>query len=219
MKTVDLGRMSYRRAWEEQLRCLELVIAGGEDTLVFVEHDPVLTLGASFHTDNLLLTPEQYQERGIEVVKTDRGGDVTYHGPGQLVIYPVFNLKRHGQDLHKWLRDLEEAVIVGLRPFGIQGWRFPPHTGVWVGESHNHDQNSARKIAAIGVKIRKWVNLHGIAINVENDLDAFSLIVPCGIIGYGVTSVAAQCPKNRPQLADVRKTMEDAFMTVFESGA
>lgn len=210
MKVVDLGRMRYLPAWDVQKRVAEEVIEGGEDTLILVEHEPVLTLGASFHEANLLLPVSEYEFRGIEVVRTDRGGDVTYHGPGQLVVYPVFNLRRHGQDLHRWMRDLEEAVIVALRPLGIEGWRFPPHTGVWVGEGA-----SAKKIAAIGVKVRKWVSLHGIALNVENNLADFDLIVPCGIIGYGVASITGQSGCESVTLDQSKALVEGSFKAVF----
>jgi len=209
MKTLDLGRMGYRPAWDVQRQVAEEVIAGGEDTLILVEHDPVLTLGASFHESNLLLQVSEYEKRGIEVVRTDRGGDVTYHGPGQLVVYPIFDLKRHGQDLHRWMRDLEEAVIVSLREFGIEGWRFSPHTGVWVGS-----QEDPLKVAAIGVKVRKWVSLHGIALNCDNDLKEFDLIVQCGIVGHGVTSVSATI--SRPvSVEDAKGPLEGAFSSVF----
>ena len=209
MKTLDLGRMGYRPAWEVQKQVAEDVIAGGEDTLILVEHDPVLTLGASFHESNLLLQVTEYEKRGIDVVRTDRGGDVTYHGPGQLVVYPIFDLKRHGQDLHKWMRDLEETVILGLQTFGIESHRFPPHTGVWVGESEN-----PRKVAAIGVKVRKWVSLHGIALNCDNELGAFDLIVPCGIVGHGVTSMSLAA--NRPvSIEQVKEPTVSAFSAIF----
>ncbi len=190
MRILDLGKTDYGPAWDIQKDVAEEVVGGGEDTLILVEHAPVLTLGASFHEENLLMTPEEYRRRGIEVVRTDRGGDVTYHGPGQLVIYPVFNLKRHGQDLHKWMRDLEEAVIVLLDQVGLSGLRFAPHTGVWLRPQSDSGQAPLRKVAAIGVKVRKWVSIHGVAINCNNDLSPFGLIVPCGIIGYGVTSLS-----------------------------
>ncbi len=208
MKVIDLGRLGYQKAWDKQLEVATEVIAGGEDTLLFVEHDPVLTLGANFHDSNLLLSVKEYQSMGIEVIRTDRGGDVTFHGPGQLVIYPIFDIKKHGKDLHKWMRDLEETIILNLHSFGLEGWRFPPHTGVWV----NKDQPA--KIAAIGVKIKKWVNLHGIALNVSNPLKEFDLIVPCGIIGYPVTSLERET--RQPQsIEDAKQGVEQAFRTVF----
>lgn len=176
--------MEYKACTALQERVLSAVASGVlGDTLLLVEHDPVLTLGASFHEQNLLLSLEEYGRRGIAVERTGRGGDVTYHGPKQLVAYPIFDLSRHGRDLHKWLRDLEETVIVALDSFGLAGCRFPPNTGVWVSE---------RKIAAIGVKVRRWVSMHGIALNCDNDLGPFELIIPCGIRSHGVTSVSQE---------------------------
>src|SRR5437868_5255426 len=119
LQVRDLGRMSYLDALEIQTQTLEAVAAGAPDTLLLVEHDPILTLGANFHPENLLQAPEEYEKQGIQILPTDRGGDVTFHGPGQLVAYPIFDLNRHGRDLHKWLRDLEEAVMVMLKELGI----------------------------------------------------------------------------------------------------
>lgn len=177
----DLGRMSYPEAYAIQLVVAEEIKAGGDSTLLFVEHDAVLTLGANFHENNLLLTPDEYERRGIAVERTDRGGDVTFHGPNQLVIYPIFDVAQLGKDLHRWLRDLEQTMIVVLRDLGLQGERFPPHTGVWT---------AGNKVAAIGIKVSRWVSLHGIALNCDNDLTPFGLIVPCGIRGHGVTSLS-----------------------------
>ncbi len=180
----DLGAMPYQACFRLQQSVAAEVAEGRRPhTLLVVEHSPVLTLGASFHEENLLLSPDRYRELGIEVCRTDRGGDVTYHGPGQLVAYPIFHLDLVGRDLHAWLRSLEEALIRMLATLGVGARRFPPHTGVWVGD---------RKIAAIGVKVRKWVSYHGIALNCNNDLGPFGLIVPCGIRDYGVTSVAQE---------------------------
>jgi lipoyl(octanoyl) transferase len=180
-EVLDLGHVAYQPCADIQLRILNEVVAGTRpSTLIFVEHDPVLTLGANFHPENLLLKPEEYEANGIQVVRTDRGGDVTYHGPGQLVIYPIFNVALLGKDLHKWLRDLEETMLSTLDSFGLQGQRFPPHTGAWVGDN---------KIAAIGIKVRQWVSMHGIALNCNNDLAPFETIVPCGIASHGVTSL------------------------------
>lgn len=186
MRVVHLGRLGYRAAWDRQIEAWDEVAGGAEDTLLLVEHDPVFTLGAGFQADNLLLPREEYGRRGYDVVETDRGGDVTFHGPGQLVAYPVFDLRRHGSDVRAWLRGLEEAVIVALRQFGVEGRRIAPHTGVWVGPA-----DRPAKVAAIGVKVRRWVSLHGIALNCDNDLAPFSLIVPCGIVAHPVTSLSA----------------------------
>ncbi len=204
-EAIDLGRMAYGPCVELQRQIVEDVASGRrENTLLFVEHDPVLTLGSAFHEDNLLQPVEEYERRGIQVVRTDRGGDVTYHGPGQLVTYPIFNLAEEGKDLHRWLRNLEEAIILTLRGFGLEGRRFPPHTGVWVGDL---------KIAAIGIKVRRWVSMHGIALNCDNDLEPFDLIVPCGIRGYGVTSLSREL--GRPvSVAEARPVVERAFKMV-----
>jgi lipoate-protein ligase B len=205
-RVLDLGRMAYVPAWDVQKEVAEEVIAGAPDTLVFVEHDPVMTLGASFHDENLLLPREEYENRGIQVVRTDRGGDVTYHGPNQLVVYPVFDIRRHGRDLHKWMRDLEETVIVAAKEFGIEAEREPSvNTGVWANK---------KKLAAIGVKVRKWVSVHGIAINCDNDLAPFGLIVPCGITTHGVTSLSQESGRTITT-EDARPAVKGAFEKVF----
>jgi lipoate-protein ligase B len=184
---VDLGSIEYNRCWALQRTIAEKRAAGAvPDILLALQHPPVLTLGAGFHESNLLLSKEQYAERGIELIRTDRGGDVTFHGPNQLVLYPIFNIKELGRDVHTWLRDLEQCVIEICKTFGIAAKRFPPHTGVWSGN---------RKLAAIGVKISRWISVHGIAVNCDNDLSPFDLIVPCGIVGFGVTSLSVESHK------------------------
>lgn len=204
---TNLGRMPYAACTELQKRVMAGVIAGDlPDTLLFVEHDPpVFSLGASFHDENLLLPVEEYRKLGFDVEPTERGGDVTFHGPDQLVAYPIFHLDLVGKDLHRWLRELEEAVIVALRDWSLEGYRFPPHTGVWV---------NGAKVCAIGIKVRKWVSMHGIALNVCNDLSPFDLIVPCGIKGYGVTSIERESGSS-VTLADSRRAFTDAFREVF----
>ena len=204
-RSIDLGRMGYVVAWDVQRRIANDVIAGGEDTLLFVEHDPVMTLGASFQAENLLLPEEEYARRGIQVVRTDRGGDVTYHGPRQLVVYPIFDVGRHGRDLHKWMRGLEETIIRTLAHFGLSGERSDVNTGVWAGD---------KKIAAIGVKVRKWVSLHGIALNCDNDLKEFALIVPCGVQTHGVTSLTAEAGRTITK-EDALPVVKGAFEEVF----
>lgn len=203
----DLGRMAYQPAWEIQRQIQAEVQSGTRgDTLVFVEHPAVLTLGANFHEQNLLLSREEYEARGIEVHRTDRGGDVTFHGPNQLVIYPIFDLRRHGKDLHKWLRDLEEAIIQVCAGFGLSGERSNVNTGVWVAN---------RKVAAIGIKVSKWVSIHGIALNCDNDLSPFDLIVPCGIQSHGVTSLTMEAGK-RIGIEEAKPKVVEAFENVFE---
>lgn len=203
---LELGRLAYEPAWEIQKQIQAQVQAGErEDTLIFVEHPPVLTLGANFHEENLLLSREEYEARGIEVVRTDRGGDVTFHGPNQLVIYPIFDLRRHGKDLHKWLRDLEEAVILACGAFGLEGVRSSVNTGVWINE---------RKVAAIGIKVSRWVSIHGIALNCDNDLSPFDLIVPCGIQTHGVTSLSREAGREIG-IEEAKPRIVRAFESVF----
>lgn len=207
MRVEDLGVLPYLEAWDIQTARHEAVMAGAEDVLLLVEHPAVLTLGANFHEENLLFTPEQYKAKGIDVVRTDRGGDVTYHGPGQMVIYPIFDLQRHGRDLHRWMRGLEQTVIEVMSSLGLEGERFAPHTGVW---------RQGRKVAAIGVKVKRWVNLHGIAINCDNNLAPFSMIVPCGIQGYGVSSLSLELDRD-VTVEEVKPLVVESFQTVFGS--
>lgn len=182
--SVWLGRMAYRPAWELQRRVAAAVQQGSlPDTVLWVEHEPVYTVGraARGSLGNLLWDRERLGREGIELYEVDRGGDITYHGPGQLVGYPIVDLNRRGRDLHRYLRDLEESLIRALAAgYGIAARRLPPHTGVWVGEE---------KIAAIGVKAAHWVTQHGFALNVCPDLRHFAGIVPCGIRDKGVTSL------------------------------
>ncbi|MDR3690391.1 MAG: lipoyl(octanoyl) transferase LipB [Fimbriimonas sp.] len=203
---VDLGHLGYEPCVELQRTLLDQVVAGTKpNTLHFVEHDPVLTLGASFHEENLLLSTDEYRRRGIQVVRSDRGGDVTYHGPGQLVVYPIFNVSELEKDLHRWLRGLEETMIVTLRSFGIESCRRAINTGVWVGDN---------KIAAIGIKIRKWVSMHGVALNCNTDLAPYGTIVPCGIRGHGVTSISKELGRD-VTIDEAKPVVVNAFRTVF----
>ena len=204
-RILDLGHMAYEPSLAEQIKVLDDVAAGAHDTLIFVEHDPVLTLGANFHEENLLLSLEEYDALGIQVIKADRGGDVTYHGPNQLVIYPIFNVANHGKDLHQWLRGLEETMILTAASFGVRAERFPPNTGAWV---------NGRKLAAIGIKVKRWVSMHGIALNCDNDLAAFDSIVPCGIQDFGVTSLTQETGR-RVGLNEAQPAVRAAFETVF----
>jgi lipoyl(octanoyl) transferase len=150
------------------------------DVLLLLQHPPVITLGRGARSEHLLADPERLERLGVEVHETARGGDVTYHGPGQLVGYPIFSLDEHRRDVHWYLRAVEEALIRALERFGIAGERAPGLTGVWVGRE---------KVAAIGIGVRNWVTWHGFALNVSTDLDAFGLIVPCGIRDRSVTSL------------------------------
>jgi lipoyl(octanoyl) transferase len=203
----NLGHLAYGEAFRIQRELAERVKQGLlPHILLFVEHDSVLTLGANFHPENLLLTEPEYDDLGIELVKTDRGGDVTFHGPNQLVIYPIFDVSRLGKDLHRWLRDLEKTIILVLADLGLTGYRFPPHTGVWV---------NGRKVAAIGIKVSRWVSLHGIALNCDNDLSPFDTIVPCGIHGLGVTSLSKEAGRGIT-IEEARPMVARAFEKVFD---
>jgi lipoate-protein ligase B len=167
-------RIGYEVAYERQRdlvgRCLD---SGGRDNyLMLVEHPPVITIGRSSEGEDLLAGARLLEERGVEVVQTNRGGKATFHGPGQLVIYPIIDLRARGRDLHRYLRDLENWLIRLLDSYGIKGGTNPPHTGVWVGQS---------KVASIGIAVRRWISYHGIALNLNNDMSFFDLIVPCGL--------------------------------------
>lgn len=201
--------MDYLAALEVQTTTLDSVLAGSCDTLLLVEHTPVLTLGAGFHAENLLHEQGWYEERGIQVLPTDRGGDVTYHGPGQLVAYPIFDVSKRGKDLHKWMRDLEEAVIRSLGLYGWEGkaFRSDVNSGVWT-------ENG--KLCAIGIKLRRWVSMHGIAINCDLDLSVFGTFVPCGLKGYGVTSLSREI--GRPiSIEEWKPWLVKGFEEVFDA--
>ena len=180
------GRVAYAeglRLQEELVVCRQR--GDGEDTLLLLEHPRVLTLGRNAQAGNILVDEATLLERGYETFEVGRGGDVTYHGPGQLVGYPVLKLALTEQDAHAYLRRLEQVLIDTLADFDIGSKRHAPHTGVWV----DHD-GSPLKIAAIGVRLSRWVTSHGFALNVDCDLGDFDVIVPCGISDHGVTSMA-----------------------------
>ncbi len=171
IQVVDLGLIPYGRAYALQRRCVEEVIAGGASRILTCEHPPVLTLGSLADEDHILVSGEERRRLGLDVVRTDRGGEVTLHAPGQLVAYPILDWRRR-RDLHRYLHELEQAGIDFLREFGIVAQRCPGRTGVWVGR---------RKIASIGIGVRKWVTYHGMAINCRTDLRLFRHVRPCGL--------------------------------------
>jgi len=207
IEVVDFGVLAYADALELQRAAARARIAGelDQDLLLFVEHPPVITLGRSSKNAHLLANPEQLRSRGVEVFEVERGGDVTFHGPGQLVGYPIIDLKRHRQDLHWYLRQVEELLIRALGTFGIIGERIAKYTGVWT-------QN--RKIASIGVHARDWVTWHGFALNVATELSYFDLIVPCGIPEVHMTSVQRETGREVP-MGDVRNAVARAAADVF----
>jgi lipoate-protein ligase B len=179
---VQLGLVSYDEAIDRQMATLAARADGYvPDTLFLLQHPPVITMGRSADPSHLLATPAKLQQRRLLIREASRGGDVTLHAPGQLVGYPIMDLRPRGQDVHRYLRELEEVLIRALSGWGIAAERVPGATGVWVGEE---------KIAAIGVGVKRWVTCHGFAMNVTTDLSLFDTIVPCGLFGKGVTSVA-----------------------------
>jgi lipoyl(octanoyl) transferase len=176
-----LGVVPYGEALELQRSLAEDRIAGRiPDTLLLLEHPPVITLGRGWKQSRLPIDPEALRQRGIDVFEIERGGDVTYHGPGQLVGYPIIDLQQHKPDLHWYLRQLEATLIAALAGFGIPAERRTGYTGVWT---------AGRKIASIGIHVKQWVTWHGFALNVTTDLSPFSLIVPCGIPDVIMTSL------------------------------
>jgi lipoyl(octanoyl) transferase len=181
----DLGRRPYGEVLELQRNLCQRRMAGDitEDLLLLVEHEPVVTLGRGTRAHSLPLPPAELERRGIPVYEVERGGDVTFHGPGQLVGYPILDLRAHREDLHWYLRSLEAALIAGLDALGIAAAPHPGLTGVWT---------RGRKLASIGIHVKQWVTFHGFALNVNTDLSYFDLIVPCGIRDVVMTSVAIE---------------------------
>ena len=198
IKIANWGLVSYQEAWERQEDYFSQIISRKRENrnleqpfptdnyLFFVEHPPVFTIGKSGKMEHLLLQEEELKTKGISFMKTNRGGDITFHGPGQIMGYPLLDLDNFFTDIHKYLRYLEEVIIKTLAEFSIEGARSDGETGVWL----NLDTPHARKICAIGVRASRWVTMHGFALNVNTDLSYFDYIVPCGIHGKGVTSLA-----------------------------
>ena len=214
--TVRLGRMAYAEALELQRAVARARISGAvpQDVLLLVEHEPVVTMGRTAKQQNLTTAPELLAARGVELFEVERGGDVTYHGPGQLVGYPIVDLKRHRQDLHWYLRQVEEALIVAIGARGIEGERSEGYTGVWTRGLAGAEPHAPRKLASIGVHARDWVTWHGFALNVTTELSYFDLIVPCGIAGVDMTSMARELGA-AVAMDEVEREVADAFGRVF----
>jgi lipoyl(octanoyl) transferase len=203
-----LGTVPYADALALQQSLVDERRAGRiPDTLLLLEHPPVITIGVK-RADaraHVLAPPDRLAALGVEVVETGRGGDVTYHGPGQLVAYPILDLRPDRQDVHRYVRDLEEVMIRVCAGFGIAAGRVAGYSGAWVGD---------RKIGAIGVRISRWITSHGLAFNITTDLSGFDLIVPCGIPGRGVTSLAREL--GRPvDMAEADRRLAQTFAAVF----
>lgn len=206
---ADLGLQPYADALAFQREIARARIAGdvADDVLLLVEHPPVVTLGRSAKAAHLLASPAYLRQQGVEMFEVERGGDVTFHGPGQLVGYPIIDLKQHRRDLHWYLRQVEQLLIDALATYGLRCDRNPPYTGVWIDD---------RKIASIGVHARDWVTWHGFALNVATDLRFFDLIVPCGIQAVRMTSLQAELPHERASLQEVGTRVVAAAARLFE---
>jgi len=204
---VDPGVVPYRRAFDTQKREVERIQGGGGDEKMFLlEHPHVITLGRNATGAALVAGKEAIAARGVEVVETDRGGDVTYHGPGQLVGYPIIELETGRRDIRRYVHDLEEVVIRTLADFGLQSRRHPVHRGVWV---------ENRKIASLGIRISRWVTCHGFALNVNTDLDYYALITPCGISGCEMTSMAVEMG-SPVDMIEVKSAVASHFANLFD---
>jgi len=205
---LDVGRAAYGPVLELQKRLHARVLEAEAEQafLVLVEHDPpVITLGRGADAAHILASRRRLDAEGVEVHQSERGGDVTYHGPGQLVAYPILRLDLHGRDVRQYLRDLEEVLIRVVGRFGLTGERVAGMTGVWVG---------GEKVAAIGVAIRRWITWHGVALNVSTHLEHFDLIVPCGIRGRRVTSLSKALGRD-VAVAEVKPHLVECLVEVF----
>ena len=209
---IDIGLVDYKKAWDFQEKLFNKTLSiksknkkeatsnKTENHLIFCEHPHVYTLGKSGKQENLLVNEEYLKSRGASFYKTNRGGDITYHGPGQIVGYPIFDLDNFFHDIHKYLRLLEEGVILTLKEYGVNGERSDGETGVWL----DVGMPSARKICALGVKASRWVTMHGFAFNINTDLSYFENIIPCGIVGKNVTSLEQEIGRK----VDIEKVKE-----------
>lgn len=211
MRVIDLGSMPYLQAWALQEEYHAQVLAGAEEALLLVEHPPVITLGRREGSlANLITAPGELPRHGIDLVHSDRGGDITYHAPGQLVAYPIIRLSDHGFSVSGYVHLLEALAVQTLDQYGIVGETDPAAVGVWVRQGQ-----SSAKICAIGVRVRRGVTLHGLALNVEVDLAGFSHIIPCGLAGRAVTSLAALLGEASPSMAQVKQSLTAKFLSTF----
>lgn len=225
----DLKHIAYKEAWDYQEKLFADTIAQKmanrecernnlppehtpNNYLLFCEHNHVYTLGKSGDRSNVLLSDAEREEKNIEFYPINRGGDITYHGPGQMVVYPLLDLEQFFTDIHKYLRFLEEAIILTMAEYGLKAGRYPGYTGVWLDAD---DDSKARKICAMGVKCSRWVTMHGLAFNVNTDLQYFDNIVPCGITNLGVTSMAKELGHTL-NLDEVKSKFTQHFKNLFK---
>ena len=232
VEIIDLGKMDYKEAWDFQENIFQQILSiksqnkktgflkTTPNKLLFVEHPHVYTLGKSGHLENLLISEEKLETIGAKFYKINRGGDITYHGPGQIVGYPILDLENFFTDVHKYLRLLEEMIIRTLAEYGLKGERSPGETGVWL----DVGTPFARKICALGVRASRWVTMHGFALNVNTDLGYFDNMIPCGIKDKAVTSLhvelgRSECELNGQALIDeVKGKLQMHFLDLFEVG-
>ena len=220
---IDLGLIEYQKCWDFQTKLFNETVQQKifnrknpeekiktKNHLIFCEHPHVYTLGKSGDETNLLINQEEQKAKKVNFFKTNRGGDITYHGPGQLVVYPILDLDYFFSDIHKYLRYLEEAVIMTLANYGLLGKRIDGLTGVWIDDNKN-----PRKICAIGVKSSRWVTMHGIGFNINSDLNYFNSIVPCGIDDKSVTSLEKELGKPIDML-ELKTRFTNNFIKIFK---
>ena len=220
----DIGLTDYKDAWDFQNEIFQDIIAiklknrdlevktPTPNHFIFTEHPHVYTLGKSGDINNLLLSKEQLKEKGITFFKSNRGGDITYHGPGQIVGYPILDLDNFFTDIHKFMRNLEEVIIRTIADYGLKGERSEGETGVWL----DVGTPFARKICALGVRTSRWVTMHGFALNVSTDIGYFDHIIPCGIRGKAVTSLEIELEKKIPK-DEVKQKIKKYFAIVFKA--
>ncbi len=221
----DLGKMDYQSAWDYQEKLLKENVGrksavGSPETkvetehfLLFVEHPPVYTLGKSGNKENVLLSEDELKEKEIQFFNTNRGGDITFHGPDQLVGYPLLDLEKFYTDIGRYLRNLEEVIILTLEEYGIKGERSSGETGVWI---ETAIPGKERKICAIGVRCSRWITMHGFAFNVNTDLSYFNHIIPCGIVNKQVTSLEKELGYTA-DIAEVKEKVKGNFEKVFNA--
>ena len=225
IKFIDLGQMDYKDAWDYQQNLFDEIIEikkknrqnntnnSTPNYFIFVEHPHVYTLGKSGNISNLLIDENQLKNKNASFYKINRGGDITYHGPGQIVCYPILDLENFFTDIHKYLRFLEETVILALENYGIKGERNNGKTGVWM----DVDTPFPRKICAMGVRASRWVTMHGFALNVNVDLDYFNNIVPCGLTNNIVTSIYNERKDYDLAINNVKSDLKECFSKTFNS--
>ena len=225
IKFIDLGTMDYKEAWDFQQNLFDEIVEIKKKNrknntnlktpnyFLFVEHPHVYTLGKSGNYSNLLIDENQLKNKNASFYKINRGGDITYHGPGQIVGYPILDLENFFTDIHKYLRFLEQTVIQTLDNFGIKGERNDGKTGVWI----DIDTPFPKKICAMGVRASRWVTMHGFALNVNVDLDYFNNIIPCGLTDNVVTSVNKELNQSEADITEIKSVLKSCFSETFNS--